>query len=136
MYQGIAYDIEQVMPEAVATGLFTSLCTIQALDNTYGPSGAQIQNWVNVPGIIGIPCMDDPPSEGRIQSTEVKDLAEIMNLNLRHVLLSGYYPQILTAWRAQITEADGVTIINYDIMGAESDSQGQMTRMEVREVTQ
>jgi hypothetical protein len=133
-FQGLAYEIAAVMPAAIATGLFASLCTIQQLTGAYGPSGAPVQTWENVAGLVNIPCMDEPPSEGRIQATEVKDLAEIMSLNLRHILLSGYFGQLFdnTGWRAVITEADGVTVNNYDILGAESDSQGTMTRLEVR----
>lgn len=138
MYQGIQYEIEAVLPEAITEGRFQSLCTIQAPDGAYGPSGAPSNNYVNVAGLVGLSCQDEPPSMARIQATEVKALADIMSLNLRHVLLAGYYPAIAqnTNWRAVITAADGVTVVVYDILGAESDSQGQFTRMEVRVVTQ
>lgn len=126
------------MPEAATMGRFESLCTIQAPDGLFGPSGAPSGNYANVAGLIAIACQDEAPSMARIQATEVKALAEIMALNLRHVLLDGYYPTIAqnTQWRATITAADGVTVTTYDILGAESDSQGQMTRMQVRLVTQ
>lgn len=119
-------------------GRFESLCTIQAPDGSYGPSGGPSNAYANVSGLVAIACQDAPPSMARIQATEVKSLAEIMSLNMRHVLLAGYYPTIgqNTNWRAVVTEADGTTILTYDIMGAESDSQGQFTRMELRIVTQ
>lgn len=136
MYQGLAFDIEQVMPEAIATGLFDALANIQAPDGTFGPSGAPSGNYVTVSGLGAIACMDAPPSDARIQATEAKSLADQLSLNMRHVLLSGYYPQIETDWRAVITKSDGVTVVVYDVMGAESDSQTQQTRLEVRIVTQ
>lgn len=136
MYQDLGFDIAEVMPLAIETGLFASLCTIQQPDNGFGPSGAPSGTYVDVAGIVGIAAMEDPTSVNRIQSTEMKDLAEIMSLNLRHVLLAGYFPQIVTSWRAVVTKADGVTVVIYDILGAESDSQAQMTRMECRLVTQ
>lgn len=136
MYQGLAYDIEQVMPEAIATGLFDSLATIQAPDGSFGASGAPSGNYVDVSGLVAIACIDAPPSDARIQATEAKSLADQLSLNMRHVLLSGYYPTIETDWRAVITKSDGTTVVIYDIMGAESDSQTQMTRLEVRIVTQ
>lgn len=136
MYQGTGYDIAAVMPEAIASGLFTSLCTVQQPDNAFGPSGAPSGAYVAVAGMVGIICIDDPTSVARIQSTEMKDLAEVMSLNLRHVLLGGYFPLIVSSMRAVITQADGVTAVIYDILGAEADSQAQMTRLEVRLVTQ
>ena len=135
MYQEIIYELEQVLGEAVNTDLFASLVTIQAPDGNVGPSGAPSGTWVNVAGLVGIACMDEAPSMARIQATEVKALAEIMSLNLRHVLMSGYYPQIVTSMRAVMTKPDS-TVVIFDILGAEADSQTQMTRMQMRIVTQ
>ena len=84
----------------------------------------------HVAGLVNIACMDTPPSEIRIQSTELKDLEEILATRLKHILLDGYYYQIELGvplgWRAVI---DGVA---FDLLGAESDSQAQQTRMEVK----
>lgn len=136
--QGLQYEIMRVMPEAAKMGRFESLCTIQAPDGSLGASGFPSGAYVNVAGLVGIACQDAPPSLARIQATEAKSLAEILALNMRHVLLDGYYPTISknTEWRAVITAADGSTVTVYDIMGAESDSQAQLTRLEVRLVTQ
>lgn len=134
MYQGLGYDIEQVMPEARATGLFVSLCTLQEPSGVFGASGAPDGNYVDVAGLVNLPCTAPPPSEARIQAIEVKTLQDIMSLELLHVLLNDAYPAILThfrgtnatEWRAVI---DGVV---YDLFGAESDSQSEMTRLLVR----
>ena len=134
MYQGaFTYDLDAVMPEAIKTGLFVSLCTIQAPSGIFNASGAPDGNYVDVAGLVDIPCTAPPPSEIRIQSTELKGLAEIMAAQLKHVLLNGYYPTleagIRSGWQAVI---DGTV---YDALGAESDSQGTQTRMEVKLAT-
>ena len=121
------------MPEAIRTGLFVSLCTIQAPSGGFGPSGAPVGPYADVAGLVNIPCTAPPPGETRILSTEVKELAEIMAAQLKHVLLDNYYPTleagVRVGWQALI---DGTA---YDILGAESDSNGQMTRMEVKLAT-
>ena len=126
MNQGIQFEIASVMPTAYALGVFVSACTIQqptgALDAAGYPTGA----WTTVSGLVNIPCMDAPPSQARVQSTEIKSLAETLAVAPRHVLLNGYYPTIVSQWRALI---DGVA---YDILGSESDSQSGQTRMELR----
>lgn len=117
------------MPQATATGLFVSLCTIQQPNITLDAAGAPLYNPpTNVPGMVDIPCMDEPPGM-RIQATEVKALAEIGAKLMRHVLLSGYYPLVIPSMWAVV---DGVT---YDILGAESDSQNQQTRLELQIAT-
>jgi hypothetical protein len=130
MNQNFSNEIGLVMVAALDTGLFVSLCTISAPDGNLGPSGAPSNTFVDIPGLIDIPCMDAVPSEARIQATEVKDLAEILATGLRHVALNGYYPQIIPGvalgWRATV---DGTV---YDLIGAEPDSQGTQTRLHLR----
>lgn len=130
MNQTIQYDLEAVMTEAVATGLFGSLCTLQQPSGNLGPSGAPDGTYADVVGLVDIACTAPPPSEARIQATEVKAMAEIMAVELKHVLLSGYYPACeggaAVGWRAVV---DGV---DYDLLGAESDSQGMMTRLAIK----
>lgn len=131
MHQSIDYDIAGAIglaanPEAAQ---FTSLCTIQSPNNVLGPSGQpDLTQYTDVTGMVAIPCKSAPVSNIRIQATEVKALAEIMSAQLRHILLAGYFPDIAnhTEWRAVV---DGVA---WDILGAESDSTYQMTRLEVK----
>jgi hypothetical protein len=127
--QGFSYELEAVMPMALDTGLFVSLCTIQQPSGNLGVSGAPDRTYVNISGLVDIPCTSAPTSIGSISATERKSVSEIQQSNANHVLLGGHYPQIENGsgqgWRAVI---DG---INYDLLGAESDSQGQMTRIEV-----
>jgi hypothetical protein len=135
-YQGLTYELQAVMPEAIRTGLFDSAtATIQAPDGLIGPSGAPSGTFVNVSGMVNIPCMAAPPSSARIQATEVKGLEEIMSLGIRHCLLDGYFTGILTQWRLLLTFYQNGTLIGtitFDILGSEADSQTQMTRIEMR----
>jgi hypothetical protein len=130
-YQGIQGDINAVMTEVDSSGLLVSLATISKPDGLFGPSGAPSGNYVNVPGLMCIPCID-AFSQGDIQATEVKELQEVQSRGLRHLLLNGYYPeatpdgQIPSYWRATV---DGIT---YDILGVEHDSQTQMTRLKLQ----
>lgn len=130
MLQGLTAEILAIMPLATDSGLFVSLCTVQQPDGVF-INGVPSGNYVNVSGLLNIPCMDAVPSTARVQATEVKALQEIMSKGLRHMLLNGYYPestpdgQIPTNWRAVV---DGVI---YNILGVEHDSQNIMTRMEL-----
>src|SRR5262249_27749657 len=130
----IQYAVEDVMPQAVATGLFDSLCTIQKLDGSINFSGQMNAIWITV--FDSILCIQDPSSVARIVATEKKSVDDVESFNMRHVLLNGYYPTITTDMRAVVVTADGFTTIYYDILGVESDSQAQMTRLEVRTATQ
>lgn len=129
MNQSIQYEIEAVMPTAIASGLFVSLCTIERPDGILVDAGEPSGNFVAVPGCVNIPCTA-PPLATRLQANETKTLENIQAFSPLHVLLSGYYPVIQDGvwhgWRAVI---DGQPL---DILGTESDSQSQMTRMSVR----
>ena len=127
----LAYEISQVIVEAVATGLFVSVCSIQQPSGLLTADGSPDGTWTAVAGMQGIACMNAPTSEIRITADEKKTSREIESDNNAHVLLAGWYPQIQTQtnWRAVI---DGAP---YDILGAESDSQMTMTRMKIIKVT-
>ncbi len=122
--------IANVMPIALSTGLFVSLCTFQAPSGNVNPDGSPDNVFVDVPGLVNIACMAPPLTDANIQATEVKSLQEILSEAMLHILLKGWYPQIENGasegWQAVI---DGTV---FDLMGAESDSQGQMTRLKVR----
>jgi hypothetical protein len=130
MLQDIGWDIADVMDLAVSTGLFVSLCTAQAPDGLLIDAGQPSGNYVNVTGLVDIPCMNAPMSEAKLQAAEIKALADIEAFSPRHVLLSGYYPAfddgVHLGWRVVI---DGTP---YDLMGSEGDSQSQMTRLACR----
>lgn len=145
----IARAISQVMPSAIATGLFVSLATFQAPSGTFDAGGAPDGLYGDVPGLVNIPCTAPPPSEARIQATENRALAEITAAEWHHVLLNAWYPQLdagwrgtglpIGAWRIVIGDNDGtghmVRGFAYDIAGVESDSQSQMTRVTAKLAT-
>ena len=120
--------IPGAMKNANASPLFPSLCTIQYPDGLLVDAGQPSGNYVIV--LANIPCTAPPMSSARIMATEVKDLEDIQAFAPRHVLLNGYYPLIVAevsdGWQAVI---DGIV---FDLLGAESDSQHQMTRLGVR----
>lgn len=126
----IAQGVAAVMPLALATGLFVSSCTIQQPDGQLIDAGQPSGNFVNVAGLVNIPCMAPPEANVRITASEVKSQEDIQSFSELHILLNGWYPSledgVAMGWRAVI---DGTV---FDIQGAESDSQGQMTRMVVR----
>jgi hypothetical protein len=135
MYQGLSYDFKALVKMVEAAGLMQSVCTIQAPSQNVGSSGAPDGTYSNVAGLVSLPCMNAPESTGGIVANEVKSLAEILSMSLRHVLLNGYYAQLdgqnwgAIGWRAML---DGVA---YDILAAERDSQFSQTRLKLRLVT-
>lgn len=135
MYQLQTYDVTAVMPAALDSGLFVSLVTMQQPTGQQTSTGAPLlsggdsgDGWNNVPGMIDIPAMNAPQSESRLTADQKKELAMVEGYQLRHLLLSGYFPQIQenSNWRAMV---DGTA---YDVLGVESDSQGQMTRLRLQ----
>jgi hypothetical protein len=135
MNQSISYEVAGVMAQAIATGLFVSLCTIQAPSGTLGASGAPDGLYSNVSGLVSIPCMDapQPPTDARFGVKEAKAPAEITAMANRHVLLNTYYPTLITGWRQGWRAViDGVI---YDLCGVEPDSQRQMVRLELELVS-
>lgn len=123
MLQSLQYEIAAVMQAVRAEGLDVSLITIQQADGGYDAAGAPDGGYTDIPGLVLLKCQAAPPSNSSIRATEAKTLAEIMALQLKHVLLDSYYPQIAANMRAVL---NGVA---HDILGAESDSQSQMTRL-------
>lgn len=132
MLQTITPDLQQVLTAVRQADLFSSLCSISQPTGAFGASGAPVpppSGYTPTPGLQNIPCMNAPISEARIQATEVRQLAEVLSLNIRHVLLDGYFPTIQTN---DLASVDGVS---YTIMGVESDSQKTMTRLHLRTAT-
>jgi hypothetical protein len=136
-------DVQQAATQTqVYSGLYNSLCTIQQPDGLLTTDGAPSGNYVDVAGLVDIPCMDAVLSDGSIQATEARELEEIMSKSYRHVSLNGFYPKLITGavfaggpggqalgWQAIV---DGVT---FNLLGAEGDSQGTQTRLKLQLVT-
>jgi hypothetical protein len=134
MQQGFQYALPDLMPLAVATGLFRSLATFYVPVQTQGPTGNWIGTTTALYGMTNIPCMDSPVSSGRLMATEDRTSPVILAESYRHVLLDGWYPLASNAaagsgWQVDI---DGTL---YDLLGAESDSQQTQTRLHLQRVT-
>lgn len=135
MNQSLLYELSQVMPQAQATGLLSSLCTIQQRPLTAGqpkvsPAGQVDLNppeFTNIAGLVNIPC------QLAVQAIPRPDQAGLSRLPAgyddkleRHLLLKGYYPAILDVHQAVV---DGTP---YQIQSVEHDSQKQQTRLAIR----
>lgn len=133
MYQGLAFDIANIMVEAVASGLFTSTCTIQEPAGTFNDAGAPTGDYTPVSGMSNILCMDAPMNIETPSAGEDKSINQQLSTQPRHILLSAAYPAIAEHgdWQAVITEATGEVLV-YDILGAETDSQATQTRISGR----
>lgn len=120
--------IARVMPAAIATNLADSLITIQEPPATYDAAGAPVVGpYTDVAGLIGLRCMRAPfITSERMVADELKALPEVAEMQLFHVWMEGWFPQIVAHWRAII---DGQA---HDILGVEWDSQKQMTRLKVQ----
>lgn len=136
MYQGQAYNFANVIPTVLTSGIVNSLATFQAPDGVIVGAGQPSGVYVDVPGYVGIRCMDAPTSIARITADERKSEAQIESDNSDHVWLAAFLPEIAihTEWRVLITDQIG-NIKTMDILGAECDSQSQMTRVKVQIAT-
>ncbi len=143
MNQSLLYDTSYVMAEALATGLFVSLCTIKAPDGIFGASGAPSGTYANVTGFVNLACMDapQPASEIKLGAQSFRSQSQITEMAKRHVWLPGILQALIAGWRvgwlAEITDTvAGVTrTLRYEICGIEPDSQHSQTRMELKLVT-
>jgi len=128
MRQNLAYEFGQVLGEVDAVGLFVSLCTIQQRTNTVSAvRQPNLTNWLNRAGLVNIPCMRAVEVPLRPDQAATARLAQQFDTRtIYHVLLNGFYPQILQSNQAVI---DGLP---YEIMAVESDSLGTQTRLAIR----
>ena len=137
MNQSIAVAIDAVMPAAIALGLFDSVANIQQATNTVDALG-QVDltpaGFATITGCGAIPCQVANPSEAKVAAGVVSTAAMTEALNLFHVLLNGYFPQIPQPsghLPDLIADIDGAL---YQVVGVESDSQRIMTRLACKQV--
>jgi hypothetical protein len=132
--------IPQIMPAALATGLFVSSFTAMEPVPTIGPTGQVEFDYTPVAGLVDIPCMAPPESASSIVATEMRELEEIRASETHHVLLSAWYPQLDQGWRGENSDGKGAWIaqidgFQFEISGVEADSQSVMTRVTVKLAT-
>jgi len=138
----LVYAIDYVMTAARASGLFSNLFTALTPDGTFGDTGAPSGNYVAVSGLENIACK--AAVETAIEATEVRALEEITASELHHVTLDAYYPALDDGWRGEGLNATGAWICQvqwagvwyrFNIIGVESDSETQMTRVRIKLAT-
>lgn len=142
MLQDFSREFAAIPGIVVDAGLTQFVCDIQKPNGTVGPSGAPSYNWAAIPELSGLVAMAAPLSAARISTGEKKETDQVLNTANKHVWLAGYYPEIaqfkqLFDLRCMMySEGQDVNSgIPYDVIGAESDSQSIMTRMELRAVS-
>jgi hypothetical protein len=122
--------IPGAMERALASGLFVSRCSIMQPDGTLIDAGQPSGAYIPVGEMQNIPCTAAPTSDIRITANQQRTQDDIQAFAPLHVSLAGYYPTIKEGvsqgWIAVI---DGSV---YTLLGAESSSQGQITRLSVR----
>jgi hypothetical protein len=138
MNQSLSVELSQVMPFALATGLFTSTASFYAPVQTQGATGNSIGGTAAIAGLQNIPCMNAPRSSGpgAVSSQEKREVPYIQADRSRHVLLNAYYPQLDTnptrgaavGWQCVITDQNGVSN-TYIFQGGEGDSQQTQSRV-------
>ena len=131
MNQGILYELGQVLSGVEELGLFNSECTIQQRTNTVSPTGQpDLTDWVNRAGLVDIPGMFSIQRPAMPNTTAtVRTPQQLDTLTLYHLLLDGYFPQILQQNQAVVNGTP------YEIMAVESDSQFTQTRLAIRSYT-
>lgn len=133
MNQSLAYEIDEVMPQAVATGLFVSVATFYdrvGADTPVTDALGQVDlTQAPVVGLESITCMfavemiGKPDAGGGVRlQTNFEEKPE------RHLLLDSYYPSVLPRYTVNV---DG-TLYEITPGSVEHDSQNTQTRLAVR----
>lgn len=109
---------------------YASTLAISRATTTQDPrTGQTVETWAIVSGYESIPAAVAPATLASV-SVQTTDRPEgTWSTNKWQVSLAGYYPAIRVTDRAILD--DGKT---YDIVGVESDSHHQMTRLQAEEL--
>lgn len=129
-------DVSQVMPLAVATGLFISLATVQQATNTLDATG-QVDltdsGFATIAGCANIACMRAPLSFNSPTANEQDTPEKEATDNQFHLLLDDYYPQIPEAAESVGDLRVIIDGITHTVDGVEFDSQKTQTRIHCRQ---
>jgi len=130
--QGFTGEIAELMPMALESGFFNSLCTIQQRTGAVSATGQpDLTDWVDIAELTNLKCMVSiyRPFTPNISGT-VRTPAQFNTETEIHILLAGYYPGILQ--QNQVVVTTGSYAGTYEIMTVEPDSQQTQTRLGVR----
>lgn len=135
MTQGTVVDLVGIAMEMFrASGLASSLVTLQQPSGTFDASGAPDGLYVDIPGLIDIPCQAMPSGGAKIlTAVGVRRPEEVLSTAPLHVLLDNYYPAAGTGWLGDATMPGGaIAILNGErhiLMGVDHSSQHDQTRL-------
>ncbi len=116
-----------VHPRLLATmapTFYISTCTIQVATETPDALGQPIPAWADVVGLVALPCAV-APFGGSTEASQHNRSDSIIDAATHAIAIAGYYPTIVNKMRAVVAG------MNYDIVGAETDSHAKMTRLRV-----
>ncbi len=140
MYEGLDYDLAEIMPMVVDSGVMKFYCNIMQPDGIFDTGGAPSGNYIPVAGLQGIIAMRGPMSMGKFGGSEQDSIERQQTTQPWHVLLDSYYPTLdgHTEYQAKIWPITGTVAdaIDHKIISIESGSQNIMTRIWVEEVTE
>ena len=144
MNQSLQYELNVFMTQVVESGLLQQLITFQSRVDGLGPTGAPIQSYEDVPGLVDIVCTVPPNSGSNITANETKTYREILARAEHIVVMHAYYPQVESGWRdgwrcivSDVDQATGLAVnpIIYDILGVDANATGQTTRIKIQWAT-
>ena len=137
MYQGIAREINAVMPEFINAGAFPSVANIQQSQlsiDALGQVDLTNTGFQTITGCGAVPCWRAPVSTARIVSTQADNPVISEAMNLFHVLLDGYFPQIPQAIQGRTELRAIVDGVLHQVLATEHDGHKTMTRLQCRQV--
>jgi len=115
----ISYDmlnkLERFFPRKVTIKHF-----IPGTQDSYGEK--TVGTWVNVTGLIELPCQISPAEGGKQQRTDMTPV-----IYTHRIVIAGYYPEILETYQA-VMDGD----VTFEIMKIENDSQQITTPLLVK----
>jgi len=109
------------MVASLQKNFFPQACTIQINEPTQTPSGKEQPHWVDIPGLVAIPCKVGGTTGGEHRMTEQIYL-DATNI----ILLAGFFAQIDETMRAVVEGQD------YDILLVNSNSEKAVMRLVTR----
>ena len=112
------------MLERLTPHFYRQRCTIEKGTSTRNSSGEPILTWSTLSDHAAIPC-HLAPVRGRETPGANLTVAEATHT----ALLNGLYPDVTIQHRAKVDQ------VAYNIVAVEKDSQGAMTRLQLRIVT-
>jgi hypothetical protein len=115
----ISYDLldklERFFPRTVTIKHFTP-----GTQDSYGEK--TIGTWVNVTGLIDLPCQISPAEGGKQQQPNMTPV-----IYTHRIVIAGYYPEILETYKAVMDDD-----VEFEIMKVENDSQLKTTPLQVK----